>query len=171
MDQTGFLPLLAEDLDTRTARQMSSLFPLVKRLAGEFSSGGRLEKLGSKHSYDPLYFGWWLRSKACGIEVWVGLYLKAWAAHGSSPLWAGIYPNAQSGWTMPVLDRALSSVQLPAGAGRWEEEAEPGGAFLIPLMLSRSAEEDDVIADLKAQLPAIAEALDKAAEMGGHPGD
>jgi len=171
MDQTGFQPLLAEDLDIRTARQISSLFPLVKRLAGEFGTSDRLEKLGSKHSYHPLYFGWWLRSKACGIKVWVGLYLKAWAEHGSSPLWADIYPNRQSGWTMPVLDRALSSMQLPAGAGRWEDEAEPEGAFLIPLMLSRSAEEDDVIADLKAQLSAIAEALDKAAEMGGRRGD
>ena len=162
MDQAGFLPLLAEDLDTRTARQVSSLFPLVKRLAGEFGSGGRLEKLGSKHSYDPLYFGWWLRSRSCGIEIWVGLYLSAWAVHGCSPLWADVYPKAESGWTMPVLERALSSVQLPAGAGRWEDEAERGGAFLIPLMLSRSAEEDDVIADLKAQLSAIAAALDGA---------
>lgn len=161
MDQTGFQPLLAEDLDTRTARQVSSLFPLVKRLAGEFGGGDRLEKLSSKHSYDPLYFGWWLRSRACGIEIWTGLYLRAWAEHGCSPLWAGVYPQAQAGWTMPVLERALSSVPLPAGAGRWEDEAERGGALLIPLMLSRSAEEDYVIADLKAQLSAIAEALDR----------
>jgi hypothetical protein len=167
MDQTGFLPLLAEDLDTRTARQIRSLFPLVKRLAGEFGSGDRLEKLSSKHSYDPLYFGWWLRSRACGIEIWAGLYLRAWAELGCSPLWAEIYPKAQSGWTMPVLDRALSSVQLPAGAGRWEDEIERGGAFLIPLMVSRSTEEDDVIADLKAQLSAIAEAVDRATEMDG----
>ena len=38
-------------------------------------------------------------------------------------------------------------------------------------MLSRSAEEDDVIADLKAQLSAIAEALDRAAETGARLGN
>lgn len=163
MDQTGFLPLLTEDLDTRTARQISSLFPLVKRLVGEFGSTDRLEKLGDKHSYDPLYYGWWLRSKECGVKVWVGLYLTAWAEHGCSPLWADVYPDPQSGWTMPELDRALSSRQLPAGAMRWEDENEPRGAFLIPLMLTRSAVEDDVITDLKAQLSTIAETLDGAA--------
>ncbi len=100
--------------------------------------------------------------RACGIEIWAGLYLRAWAEYGCSPLWADVYPQAQAGWTMPVLERALSSVPLPAGAGRWEDEAERGGALLIPLMLSRSAEEDYVIADLKAQLSAIAETLDRA---------
>jgi hypothetical protein len=168
MDQIGFLPLLTEDLDTRTARQISSLFPLVKRLVGEFGSNDRLEKLSDKHSYDPLYYGWWLRSKECGIKVWVGLYLKAWAEHGCSPLWADVYPDPQSGWTMPELDRALSCGQLPAGAMRWEDENEPRGAVLIPLMLTRSAVEDDVIADLKAQLSAIAETVDRAAAEVRH---
>jgi hypothetical protein len=91
----------------------------------------RLEKRGYKDKQDPLYFGWWLRSKASGI--WTGFYLKAWAEYGCSPLWAGVYPDIASGWTLPVLDRALSSSQLPAGAGRWEDEKEPGCGFLIPL--------------------------------------
>ena len=54
-------------------------------------------------------------------------------------------------------------MQFPAGASRWEDEDERAGAFIIPLMLRRSAVEDDVIADLKAQLSAIAETLDRAA--------
>jgi hypothetical protein len=165
MDQTGFLPLLAEDLDTRSARQISSLFPLVRRLAGEFSTEDRLEQLSGKHSYEPLYFGWWLRSKVSNVRIWAGLYLRAWTDNGCSPLWAEIYPNVELGWTMPVIDRVLETLQLPAGAGRWEDEAEPGGAYLIPLMLSRTAVEDDVIADLKVQLSAIAQVLDGAAGM------
>jgi hypothetical protein len=162
MDETGFLPLLSADLDARTARQISSLLPLVKRLVGEFVDDARLEKLGPKHKNDPLYFGWWLRSKTCGITMWAGFYLKAWAEYGCSPLWASVYPDVASGWTMPELDRALISLPLPTGAGRWEDEDEPGGAFLIPLMLERSAEEDDVIATLKAQLSAIVHALEIA---------
>ncbi|HUA30352.1 MAG TPA: hypothetical protein VMC03_15830 [Streptosporangiaceae bacterium] len=57
--------------------------------------------------------------------VWAGLYPKAWAEHGCSPPWAAVYPDAQSGWTMPELDRVLSSRQLPAGTMRWEDENEP----------------------------------------------
>ena len=34
----------------------------------------RLEKRGYKDKQDPLYFGWWLRSKACGIGIWTGFY-------------------------------------------------------------------------------------------------
>jgi hypothetical protein len=101
MDETGFLPLLSADLDARTARQISSLLPLVKRLVGEFVDDARLEKLGPKHKNDPLYFGWWLRSKTCGITIWTGFYLKAWAEYGCSPLWASVYPDVASGWTMP----------------------------------------------------------------------
>ena len=163
MDQPGFQPLLAQDLDIRTARQISSLFPLVRRLVDEFGTSDRIEKGDRKHSYDPPYFGWWLQSKGCGISIWVGLYMKAWAKLGRSPLWAAIYSNPQSGWTMPKLDQALSAMQFPAGASRWEDEDEPAGAFITPLMLRRSAVEDDVIADLKTQLSAIAETLDRAA--------
>lgn len=162
MDETGFQPLQSTDLDARTARQISSLLPLVKRLVGEYVNDVLLEKLGPKHKQDPLYFGWWLRSKTCGLSIWAGLYFKAWVEYGCSPLWVGVYPDIASGWTIPVLDRAFSSLQLPAGAGRWEDEDEPGGGFLIPLMMKRSAGEDDVIADLKAQLSAIAYALEIA---------
>ena len=61
MDQPDFLPLRPQDLDMRTARQIRSLFPLVKRLAGEFGSSDPLVKGREKHSYDPRpYFGSWL---------------------------------------------------------------------------------------------------------------
>jgi hypothetical protein len=85
MHQTDFLPLLAEDLDTLSARQISSLFPLVRRLAGKLGTEDRLEQLSGKHSYEPLYFGWWLWPKASGITIWAGLYLRAWADKGCSP--------------------------------------------------------------------------------------
>jgi len=164
MDQPDFLPLRRQDLDMRTARQVRSLFPLVKRLAGEFGSSGPVVKGREKHLYDPRpYFGWWLQSKACSIELWVGLYLDAWATHGCSPLWVAVYADAH--WAMPDLDMALSQLQLREGSGRWRDDID--AAYIVPLMLKRSAVEDDVVADLKAQLCAIVEILDgMAADRG-----
>jgi hypothetical protein len=168
MDQPDFLPLRPQDLDMRTARQIRSLFPLVKRLAGEFGSSDPLVKAREKHSYDPRpYVGWWLKSKACGIEIWIGLYFDAWATHGCSPLWAAVYADAH--WTMQDLYMALGQLQLREGSGRWQDDID--AAYIVPLMLKRSAVEDDVVADLKAQLCAIAEILDMmAAGAGGSDG-
>jgi hypothetical protein len=166
MDQTGFLPLQPEDLDMRTARQLRSLFPLVRRLVDEFGSGDLLVKDRKKHLYDPRpFFGWWLRSKSnVSYYFWVGLYLDAWVTHGCSPLWAAVYPDAN--WTMPELDLALSQLDLPEGSGRWEDEVDD--AYIVPLLLKRSAVEDDVVADLKAQLCTIVELLDRGAARDGH---
>lgn len=103
MDQPDFLPLRPQDLDMRIARQIRSLYPLVRRFVGEFGSSDPLLRGADKHSYNPRpYFGWWLKSKACGVEIWVGLYFDAWATHGCSPLWAAVYANAR--WTMPELE-------------------------------------------------------------------
>jgi hypothetical protein len=158
MDQPDFLPLRPQDLDMRTARQIRSLFPVVKRLVGEFGSSDPLVRGREKHSYDPRpYFGWWLTSKACGIELWVGLYFDAWVTHGCSPLWVAVYADAR--WTMPDLDMALGQLPLREGSGRWQDDIDP--AYLLPLMLKRSAVEDDVVADLKKQLRAIVEILDR----------
>jgi hypothetical protein len=163
MDQPGFLPLRSEDLDVRTARQIRSLFPLVKRLAAEFGSADPLLKDREKSAFDPNpYFGWWLKSKACGIYIWVGLYLDAWVTHGCSPLWAAVYSDAR--WPMPDLEKALSQLPLPAGCGPWQDEID--AAYLVPLMLKRSAVEDDVVTDLKAQLCALVEGLDRVAAQG-----
>jgi hypothetical protein len=165
MDQPGFPPLQPEVLDMRTARQVTSLFPLVKRLVDEFSSGDPLVKDREKHLYYPRpFFGWWLRSRSSGIYFWVGLYLDAWVTHGCSPLWAAVYPDAN--WTMPKLDMALSQLQLPKGSGRWEDEVYD--AYIVPLMLKRPAVEDDVVSDIKAQLCTIAERLDRGAAGDGH---
>jgi hypothetical protein len=131
----------------RTARQIRSLFPLVKRLVGEFGSNDPLVRGREKHSYDPRpYFGWRLTSKACGLELWVGLYFDAWATRGCSPLWVAVYADARR--TMPDLDIALGQLPLREGSGRWQDGID--AAYLLPLMLKRSAVED-VVADLKKQ--------------------
>jgi hypothetical protein len=157
MDQPEFLPLRPQDLDMRTARQVTSLFPLVKRLAGEFGSADPLILGRKEHSHGLRpYFGWWLTAKACGTQVWVGLYFDAWAAYGCSPLWAAVY--ADRNWTMSDLDMALDRLHLREGSGRWQDDID--AAYILPLMLRRTAVEDDVIADLKAQLCAIVEILD-----------
>jgi hypothetical protein len=129
MDQPGFLPLRPQDLDMRTARQIRSLFPLVKRLVGEFGSSDPLVKGRGKHSHDPWpYFGWWLKSKTCGIEIWVGLYFDAWAMHGCSPVWAAVYADAH--WTLPDLDMALGQLRLREGSGRWQDDID--AAYITP---------------------------------------
>lgn len=167
MDQPDFLPLQSEDLDLRTARQLRSLFSLAKRLADEFGSSDPLDKGREKSSYAPRPFmGSWLKSKACGIDIWIGLYFDAWVAHGCSPMWAAVYSDAR--WTMPQLERALSQLQLPAEYGPWQDEID--AAYIVPLMLRRSAVEDDVIKDLKEQLIRIAEILDRGAITEGEAG-
>jgi hypothetical protein len=161
-EEPDFKPLVPLDLDIQTARQVSSLFPLVKRLVDEFNmSGTGLAKIRQLHSPDPLWFGWELHSNTPRPIVWVGLYLEAWTKFGLSPLWADVYADGESGWSLRRLHQVLSA--MPLVAGPWEDEKVDGGALLVPLMLRRSAVEDDVIADLKAQLSGIVEAFDRAA--------
>jgi hypothetical protein len=164
MDQEGFQPLLAQDLDMRTARQVKSLFGLITRLTDDFGDSDRLKKGNPYSSFgNPQFFGWWLQSKACGVWFWVGLYFDAWARLGGSPVWAAVYPDAN--WPKPELELSLSTLQLPAGA-RWYDD-EYSKAVIAPLILRRSVVEDDVIPDLKSQLNTIAKTLDQAAAVAG----
>jgi hypothetical protein len=162
MDQRAFIPLRAEDLDTRTGRQVHSVALLVDRLRDGLKEGDPVERDGQNSSHGRVFYGWRLRPQLSRKRMWVGFYPRAWADYGRSPLWVQIEAHADSGWTVPVLRSALRSLTLPRGPGVWEE----GDTFLIPLMLLNSAGETDVIAGLRMRLFAIAKALDDAAPTG-----
>lgn len=161
MDQRAFIPLHAEDLDTRTGRQVHSVALLVDRLRDGLKEGDPVERDGQNSSHGRVFYGWRLRPRLSRKRMWVGFYPRAWADYGRSPLWVQIEAHAHSGWTIPVLRSALRSLALP-GPGVWEE----GDTFLIPLTLVNSAGEADVIAGLRVRLFAIAKALDDAAPAG-----
>lgn len=159
MDQRTFIPLRAEDLDTRTGRQVHQVALLVDRLRGGLRDDDPVEKEGPNSSHGRVFYGWRLRPRKCQKRMWVGFFPRAWAEHGCSPLWMQIMAHPDSGWGAPLLRQALRSLALPGGPGVWEQ----GDNFLVPLTLKRSAGETDVIADLRTQLFAIAKLLDEAA--------
>jgi hypothetical protein len=159
MDQRAFIPLRAEDLDTRNGRQVHSVALLVDRLRDELKEGDLVERDGQNSSHGRVFYGWRLRPRLSKKRIWVGFYPRAWADYGRSPLWVQIEANADSGWAVSVLRSGLRSLALPGGPGVWEE----GDTFLIPLTLMKSAGETEVIAGLRTQLFAIAKALDDAA--------
>jgi hypothetical protein len=159
MDQRAFIPLRAEDLDTRNGRQVHSVALLVDRLRDGLKEGDLVERDGQNSSHGRVFYGWRLRPRLSKKRMWVGFYPGAWANYGRSPLWVQIEAHADSGWAVPVLRSGLRSLTLPGGPGVWEE----GDTFLIPLTLIKSAGETEVIAGLRTQLFAIAKALDDAA--------
>lgn len=159
MDQRAFIPLRAEDLDTRNGRQVHSVALLVDRLRDGLKEGDLVERDGQNSSHGRVFYGWRLRPRLSKKRMWVGFYPRAWANYGRSPLWVQIEAHADSGWAVSVLRSGLRSLTLPGGPGVWEE----GDTFLIPLTLIKSAGETEVIAGLRTQLFAIAKALDDAA--------
>jgi hypothetical protein len=159
MDQRAFIPLRAEDLDTRNGRQVHSVALLVDRLRDGLKEGDLVERDGQNSSHGRVFYGWRLRPRLSKKRMWVGFYPRAWADYGRSPLWVQIEGHADSGWAVSVLRSGLRSLTLPGGPGVWEE----GDTFLIPLTLMKSAGETEVIAGLRTQLFAIAKALDDAA--------
>lgn len=162
MDQRAFIPLRAEDLDTRTGRQVHSAALLVDRLRDGLKDDDPVEREGQNASHGRVFHGWRLRPRHCQKRMWVGFYPRAWAQYGRSPLWVQVQARADSGWSVPLLRSALRSMTLPGGPGMWEE----GDTFLIPLTLKHSAGEADVIVELRVQLFKIAQALNDAAPAG-----
>jgi hypothetical protein len=162
MDHRAFIPLRAEDLDTRNGRQVHQVALLVDQLRAGLSESDPVEREGQNSSHGRVFYGWRLRPKLCKKRMWIGFYPRAWAEYGRSPLWVQLRAHADSGWPVPVLRSALRSLTLPGGPGVWEED----DTFLIPLMLKTSAGEADIIAELRMQLFAIASALNHAAPIG-----
>jgi hypothetical protein len=162
MDQRAFIPLRTEDLDTRNGRQVHSVALLVDRLRDGLKEGDLVEKDGQNSSHGRVFYGWRLRPRQSKKSMWVGFYPRAWADYGRSPLWVTITARASSGWPVSTLRSALRTLTFPGGPGVWEE----GDTFMIPLTLMNSAGEAEVVAGLRAQLFAIAKALDDAAPDG-----
>ena len=164
MDERAFLPLRAEDLDIDVGRQVHQVALLIGQLVEGLGDDDPVEKAGSSLSAGKWYYGWSLRPRKCRKRMWVGFFPSAWAEQGCSPIWAEVLADPASGWSMQLLRHALRSLTLPDEAEICE--AEGRDAFLIPLMLRRSAEVAEVLAALRTQVFDIAYALDSSVPLG-----
>jgi hypothetical protein len=86
MDQRAFIPLRAEDLDTRNGRQVHSVALLVDRLRDGLKEGDLVERDGQNSSHGRVFYGWRVRPRLSKKRMWVGFYPRAWADYGRSPL-------------------------------------------------------------------------------------
>ncbi|MEU8180234.1 hypothetical protein AB0B86_05570 [Micromonospora sp. NPDC049047] len=159
MDSNAYLPPRHGELNQRTGQLVHQLQHLLDRVRLELpqATAASLNK-----SYAMDYAGWYLTSQT-GRQVWFGILPRTWARFGISPLWAQASPR-WAGLNRRQIQHALGGLNEVGRAGVFEEEG-----FLTPLIIAADAGEDDVVAQLCAQLADFVVRLDSASPATASP--
>ncbi|GAA2183404.1 hypothetical protein [Micromonospora lupini] len=155
MDSGAYLPARHGEFSQRAGQLVHQLQHLIDRVRLELPQA---VATSVSKSYAMDYAGWYLTSQT-GRKVWFGILPRTWARFGISPLWAQASP-VWSGLNRHQLQQALGGLNEVGRAGLYEEEG-----FLTPLIVTPSVGEDEVVAQLCAQLADFVVRLDAASDV------
>ena len=141
-DAEVFMPIRREELAPDTPRRLLRLVRLVDVLIGQL--GREPEFLQGSVSQAFGYYGRYLDDDR---KLWVGFWLQRWETYGVSPIWFQMRGDASR------LSNLSVRLQDLERRGRLIREA---GQLLVPLVIPVEREQPDVLADLVAQVRAIA---------------
>jgi hypothetical protein len=157
-EQSDFVPV--EDLNIGVGRQVNQMYRLTRSLVNKLIEIQRVKRKNEDKQSSPSggeYYGSYLKAGQCKKWIWIGFFARAWAEYGLSPLWLEVQSSPASGWSMSRLREALQSVKLADGTELCERTSN---RFWIPLMITNSPEEADVLDKLARQVLLVVDALD-----------
>lgn len=145
---TSWVPVLSDDLDARSGRQLHGLRDVLLTAASAVS-GGRVKN--GTNDWGPAR---WITTDAGERLFWAGIRIPAWGSHGLSPLWAVVVnhdPVARA-----TAKKALSGLNTEGGPGVFELDLVTLG---VPLVVPPGAELDEVKTSLVRQLTVLKDLL------------
>ena len=151
-EESAFLPLRSDELDTRFPRSVQSLVRLIVDAATRASTSTNGWKHEGSNSRREGYHYVKLRR---GVSTRFGMDLALWKRHGRTPLWLTIHKS--DGVSIDEARRRLKSLVVDAHTGH------PS----VPIELPVGVDYDEVLADVVRQLDDIAHRI--AQEPGSQP--
>lgn len=141
----GWVPVMPEDLPPRVGRQLQALTETLKTVCAR-SSTTKIKRSGAEGGVGHKI------STPSGKEIWIGVWLNWWGAHGPGPAWAQV--------SLSTIREMALTAQALAGAGVDHHTRQQFRDVLIPLDLAIGAEQETVEAELMSQVGTIIAAVD-----------
>ena len=137
-EESAFLPLRSDELDTRFPRSVRSLGRLIRNTAVRASDRG-WEHVGGNSRREGPY-----EKLRCGVSARFGMDLALWKRHGRTPLWLTVHKS--DGVSIDEARRRLKSLIVDAHTGH------PS----VPIELPVGVDYDEVLDAVVRQLEDIA---------------